>query len=73
MSAPVGQMLTHWPQNSQSRSFSKGVETLAANPRPAMSIAPTPWISSHTRTHLPQRMHFSMSRSMKGFMSFFVY
>ncbi len=30
------------------------------------SIAATPWISSHTRTHLPHRMHFSGSRMIEG-------
>ncbi|MDR3673454.1 MAG: hypothetical protein P4L36_21595 [Holophaga sp.] len=30
------------------------------------SMAATPWISSHTRTHLPHRMHFSGSRMMAG-------
>ncbi len=68
-SAPVGQTLMHWPQLMQLETFnpsSNAVPILALLPLPMKSIAETPWISSHTLTHLPQRMHFEGSRTMAG-------
>ncbi len=59
----------HCPQLMQQLTFmpsSKAVPTKALDPRLMKSMAETPWTSSHTRTHLPQRMHFSGSRTMEG-------
>ena len=42
------------------------VPTQVALPRPMKSMAPTPCTSSQTRTHLPQRMHLSGSRTRAG-------
>ena len=58
----------HWPQLMQLETFkpsSKAVPTLDRRPRPMKSIAATPWISSQTRTQLPQRMHLAGSRTMR--------
>ena len=44
----------------------KAVPTKALEPRLMKSMADTPWTSSHTRTHLPHRMHFSGSRTIAG-------
>ena len=68
-SAPVGQTTTHWPQLMQLRTLrpsSNAGPTCARLPRPMKSIAPTVWISSQTRTHLPQRMHLAGSRTIEG-------
>ena len=69
VNAPVGQTTTHWPQLMQLDTFSpssKAVPIFAREPRPMKSMAPTPWISSQTRTHLPQRMHLAGSRTIDG-------
>ena len=66
---PVGQTAMHWPQLTQLETFrpsSKAVPILAFEPRPMKSMAATPWISSHIRTHLPQRMHLPGSRTIEG-------
>ena len=58
----------HWPQLMQLDTFrplSKAVPTIDFDPRRTKSMAETPWTSSQTRTHLPHRMHFSGSRSMR--------
>ncbi len=65
-SAATGQASTHWPQNSQSSGPSSQVATRASRPRPTTPIAATPWTSSHRRTHLAHRMHFSGSRTISG-------
>ena len=67
--APVGQTVMHCPQLTQLDTFrpsSKAVPILAFEPRPMKSMAATRWISSHTRTHLPQRMHLAGSRTIEG-------
>ena len=66
VSAATGQASTHWPQNSQSSGPSSQVATRASRPRPTTPIAATPWTSSHRRTHLAHRMHFSGSRTISG-------
>ena len=53
--------------------FFKGRTDLCFHSSVAKSIAPTPWISSHILTHWPHRIHFSISLSTKGLLSFFVY
>ena len=67
--APVGQMSMHWPQKRQ-KSVSSGLSNEAAtwesNPRSVKSMASVTCTSWHTRTHLPQRMHLFMSRSIIG-------
>ncbi len=69
VSAPVGQTLMHWPQLMQLDTLSpssKAVPMCALLPLPMKSMQATPCISSQTRTHLPQRMHLSGSRTMAG-------
>ena len=69
VSAPVGQTATHCPQLTQLLTFSPSSNagpTCARLPRPMKSMAPTVWISSHTRTHLPHRMHLAGSRTIDG-------
>ena len=67
--APVGQMSAHWPQKRQN-SVSSGLPNEAAicesKPRSVNSMASVTCTSWHTRTHLPQRMHLFMSRSIIG-------
>jgi len=68
-SAPVGQIMTHWPQLTQLDTLSpslKAVPTTVLLPRLMKLMAETPWISSQTRTHLPQRMHLAGSRMIDG-------
>jgi len=42
------------------------VPTMDLEPRWTKSMAETPWTSSQTRTHLPQRMHFSGRAGCSG-------
>ena len=65
-SAPTGQESTHWPQNSQSRVSSKAGLIFVLNPRPIRFIAPTPWCSLQTLTHLPHRMQRFVFLSISG-------
>ena len=68
-SAPTGHTATHCPQLMQLltlRPSSNAVPMRVLLPRPMKSIAPTACTSSHTRTHLPHRMHFAGSRTIDG-------
>ena len=65
-SAPTGQASMHWPQNSQSSVSSNAGLTLVSKPLPIRFIAPTPWWSMQTRTHLPQSMQRLGLRSTSG-------
>ncbi len=74
LNAPVGQTSRHWPQVTQLDTFSpwsRAGPTVVALPRPMKSRQPTPWTSSHTRTHLPQSTHLAGSRTMAGLLASF--
>jgi len=73
VSAPEGHTETHCPQNSQSRSSSNAGHIFDLKPRYAKSIAPTPCTSSHIFTHLPQSMHFPISRKERVAIYFFIF
>jgi len=59
----------HCPQLTQLETFKpcfSAGPTMVPLPRPTKSMHPTPSISSQTRTHFPQRMHFAGSRTIAG-------
>ena len=68
LSAPVGQVATHWPQEVQTEDDigpSPATPTRMSWPRPISEMAPISWTSSQAVVQRPQRMQASRSRTKK--------